>query len=210
MLELTQIEKSYGGRRVLSVASMQLSKGIYWLQGANGSGKTTLLRMISGLIPFKGSIALDGCQLGAEPVAYRRKISWADAEPLYPPFLKGRELVDFYQEVRGASRAQVDSLTELFEVRSWLDAPVGTYSSGMIKKLSLVLAFIGDCSLIALDEPLVTLDKDCIPKLYSVINDRYTKKGTAFLISSHQELAREALPDERILQVSHQTLQLIA
>lgn len=209
MLEFWQVQKSYGDRPVLSIPSLQLDKGIYWLQGPNGSGKTTFLRMIAGLLPFRGDIILNGSSLRRTPVEYRRLVSWADAEPLYPDFLKGRDLVAFYQEIRKASPAQVESLLQLFQVKSFLSTPIGAYSSGMVKKLSLVLAFIGSPSLITLDEPLVTLDRESIPALYNLISASYLEKNTSFLISSHQDLATGALPEEKILTVLGQTIEIV-
>jgi ABC-2 type transport system ATP-binding protein len=209
MLQFLQVQKSYGDRPVLSIPSLQLGKGIYWLQGSNGSGKTTFLRLVAGLLPFRGDILLNERSLHKMPVEYRRLVSWADAEPLYPDFLKGRDLVAFYREIRKATVEQVDHLTDLFGVRSYLSAPIGTYSSGMTKKLSLVLAFMGRPSLIALDEPLVTLDRESIPALYELIATSWLKKNTSFLISSHQELATGALPEEKVIAVVDQTIKLI-
>ena len=206
MLEFKEVQKSYGQQEILSIPSMQLDKGIYWLQGANGSGKTTLLRMIAGLLPYKGDITFNGLSLRRDPVAYRRLVSWADAEPLYPAFLSGQDLVSFYQAIRKATREQVEELIGIFRVRSYLSVAIGAYSSGMIKRLSLVLAFIGSPSLIALDEPLVTLDREAIPDLYTLIRATHLRQGTSFLISSHQDLQADALPIEKTLMVSGQTI----
>ncbi len=81
MLELCQVQKSYGGEKILDIPDLQLSEGVYWLRGVNGSGKTTLLRLLAGLLPFKGDVRVRNHSLRATPVAYRRMISWADAEP---------------------------------------------------------------------------------------------------------------------------------
>jgi ABC-2 type transport system ATP-binding protein len=208
MLEFIQVQKSYGRQEILSIPSLQLDKGIYWLQGANGSGKTTLLRMVAGLLPFKGDIQFDGLNLRREPVAYRRSVSWADAEPLYPAFLSGQDLVSFYQAIRKAPREQVEELINAFKVRSYLSVAIGAYSSGMTKKLSLVLAFMGNPSLIALDEPLVTLDHEAIPALYQWINTAYLQRNTSFLISSHQDLQMSALPIGKTLMVGDRTMRI--
>ena len=209
MLEFLQVQKSYGDRTVLSIPSLQLADGIYWLRGSNGSGKTTFLRMIAGLLPFRGDILLKNISLHRKPVDYRRSVSWADAEPLYPDFLKGRDLVAFYREVRKAPAQQIEELIDLFQVRSYLPAPIGTYSSGMVKRLSLALAFIGHPALITLDEPLVTLDQDSIPLLYNLITRSYREHNTSFLISSHQDIAKGALPEEKVLSAAGQTITIV-
>lgn len=208
MLECTAVSKSYGGVKVLQIPSLVLDKGIYCLRGANGSGKTTFLRMVAGLLPFQGSIVLDGCGLHERPLDYRRRVSWSDAEPLYPAFLSGQELIAFYRDIRKASTEQTDYLIKVFSVRPYMQAPIGTYSSGMIKRLSLLLAFIGTPSLIVLDEPLVTLDREAIPALYRLITECYAQPGTSFLISSHQDLGTNALPVGKNLIVSEQNISL--
>ena len=93
MLELKNIKKSYNSKLVLQKDALQLDKGIYWVKGANGSGKTTLLKIIAGLLPFEGDILVDQTSQKNNPVDYRQKISWAEAEPLYPSFLTGNDLM---------------------------------------------------------------------------------------------------------------------
>ena len=117
--------------------------------------------MLAGLIPFKGDILLDGINLRQNPLSYRRLVNFAEAEPLYPDFLTGIELVKFYQDIRKAASVQTDLLVNLFNMHRFLSMPIGSYSSGMIKKLSLLLAFIGKPSLILLDEPLAIIPGHC-------------------------------------------------
>jgi ABC-2 type transport system ATP-binding protein len=211
MLECRQLQKSYGGQIVLDIPSLQLEKGIYWLQGPNGSGKTSFLRMVSGLLPFKGEITLDGISQSRAPVSYRRSVSWADAEPLYPAFVSGHDLIRFYCHVRKASSRQADELVKLFQAEYYLSAPVGTYSSGMTKKLSLILAFVGNLSLIALDEPFVTLDSQAIHALYHLIRESYQQNGISFLLSSHQDLEQQGEGQELIkLSIVDKTIQASA
>src|SRR5207253_2363557 len=93
-------------------------------------------------------------------LSYRRIVNYAEAEPLYPEFLKGSDLVSLYQNTKAASSEQVQKLLTKLGVVNFQSKEIGTYSSGMIKKLSLVLAFMGNSKLILLDEPLITLDKD--------------------------------------------------
>jgi ABC-2 type transport system ATP-binding protein len=209
MLEFKQVQKSYGNEPILTIPVLQLEKGIYWLQGVNGSGKTTLFRMIAGLVPFTGELRMDGVSLQAEPLSYRRLVSWADAEPLYPDFITGEDLIAFYREIRQPAAGEVEQLAERFGMRSYLSTPLGKWSSGMTKKLSLLLAFMGRSSWILLDEPLVTLDRETLPELYAMIGERHRQGNVSFLFSSHQEISSGGMPSAQKLQIRDKTIQLI-
>jgi ABC-2 type transport system ATP-binding protein len=210
MIQFAEVTKSYGNQQVLTIPSLQLNRGIYWLQGINGSGKTTLLRMLAGLIPFSGDILLEGISLRHQPMDYRRHTSLAEAEPAYPVFVTGRELVCFYQHIRKVPSLRIDELIGFFRVQSYLSAPIGTYSSGMIKKLSLLLAFIGTPPLILLDEPLATLDAEALLSLPGLIQAYHQDFGISFIFSSHQPVQSDSFPIDKKLRIEDRVIHLVA
>ncbi|HEX3767484.1 MAG TPA: ATP-binding cassette domain-containing protein, partial [Puia sp.] len=159
--------------------------------------------------PFRGNIQLDGIDLGNSPVSYRSLVNFAEAEPLYPDFITGHELICFYQEIRKAATVQIDMLINLFKMHHYLRSSIGTYSSGMVKKLSLLLAFIGRPSLVLLDEPLATLDEGSVHILPELINAYHKEFKTGFIFSSHQPVNMFALTTRQILIADH-SLQVIS
>jgi ABC-2 type transport system ATP-binding protein len=205
MLTFTNVSKSYGARLILSIPDGGLAPGIYWLQGPNGSGKTTLLRMMAGLIPFKGDMLVNGHSLKHAPIQYKRTVSWADAEPRYPGFLTGEELIAFYNALRKPHPQQSDQLLSALGMQSYIGTRIGAWSDGMTKKLSLVLAFIGRPALVILDEFLVTLDKASVSILYQLIRDRHND-GCSFLFTSHQDIDLPELPPTKQLLIRDQKL----
>jgi ABC-2 type transport system ATP-binding protein len=208
MLQFENVCKSYDGQRVLEIGSLKLGRNIYWLQGINGSGKTTFLSMLAGIIPFKGNILLDGINLREKPAPYRRLVNFAEAEPLFPDFITGNELIGFYKNIRKAATVQTDHLINLFKMHHYLSLPIGNYSSGMIKKLSLLLAFIGKPALILLDEPLATLDEESVQILPDLISAYHKEFKTSFIFSSHQHFKTYSLNINKIL-ISDQSLQFV-
>jgi ABC-2 type transport system ATP-binding protein len=208
LIRFIQYSKAYNDTLIIS-ADLQLEHGLYWLKGENGSGKTTLLKSVAGLIPFSGQIEVAGSEINTDRIGYRHKVNYAEAEPLYPSFLTGTELLDFYIATNKASRAQASGLVDALGVGSYINNKIGTYSSGMVKKLSLVLAFVGTPSLILLDEPLITLDQQAVGNLLQLIEHTW-QQGVSFLITSHQEFefngakgTRLHIADRRLLVASN-------
>jgi len=222
MLQFRKVEKYYGAHLALTVPDLNLQKGMYWIQGENGSGKTTFLKMLAGLHPFKGDIFLASGDLGLvseggasekslsilkDRNEFLKKVNYAEAEPLYPPFLTANDLVELYGATK---KADIDAAKQQLEELHILDAyeqTVGTYSSGMVKKLSLVLAFMGNPDWILLDEPLITIDVAAVELVCKWINDWHARKGISFLISSHQSFA-DGLDFTGKLQVIEKKLQV--
>lgn len=200
MLSLTNIRKVYGSHEVLDFSRWEIGAGLHWLKGKNGTGKSTLFRIISGQTPFAGEVELSGVNLKKQPILFRSKISFAEAEPQYPSFITGRELIAFYQQVRKAEDSQISLLADYLEMSSFLGNKIGGYSSGMIKKLSLICAFLGESDLYILDEPLITIDAASSDKLLDLIKLK-SAEGKSFLLSSHQEINSDKLQPDGIFQI---------
>jgi ABC-2 type transport system ATP-binding protein len=200
LLRLTNIKKQYGSQEVLNFSHWEIDHGIHWLKGGNGTGKSTLFRIISGQMPFKGEVELDGINLRKEPVKFRSKISFAEAEPQYPLFIKGKELIDFYVGTRRSETTQTEELARYFDMKPFLNNTIGSYSSGMLKKLSLICAFVGDVDLYILDEPLITIDSNSAVQLYKLIVEK-ASQGKSFLLSSHQEVSTDQLKLDSVFQI---------
>lgn len=208
MLQLTDLKKAYGQRIILEIPDLALSDGAHWIKGNNGSGKTTLMKIIAGINPFEGNVTLHGVDLIKEPLAYRQQVSYAEAEPIFPGFLSGWDLIRFVQKTRVEKDEVIDKLVDFFGIISFLPFAVGTYSSGMVKKLSLLLPFIGSTKLVLLDEPLITLENSFLPKLFTLIKERQAQ-GVSFLLSSHQPFQEtQFIPTSKII-IENQTAKFI-
>lgn len=209
MITFRQVSKDYQGTPVLDIPSLALPAGIYWLQGANGAGKTTCMKVMAGLIPFRGEIILqEQVSSRQHPVRYRRLISYAEAEPLFPGFLTGRDLLRLYGSTRGGSNTDMQEVLHRLGIHGYLENPVSSYSSGMLKKLSLALAFSGQPAVILLDEPLITIDSDTVPALYTLIRDYHRQHGVTFCITSHQPIPPGELTVTDILKITDRNISL--
>lgn len=210
MLHFTNFNKFYSNFPALKISDLTLDKGIYWVKGVNGSGKSTLLKSIAGILSFDGEITLNNnISIKKHATAYRKLVNFAEAEPLFPEFLTGTEMLALFAAAKGAPKDQEVYFIESMNMQSYINRPIGTYSSGMLKKLSLLLAFIGHPQLILLDEPLITIDTDALMVLYKWINKLHAEEGVSFMLSSHQILDAEIIGNTSLLEVENQTLKIL-
>jgi ABC-2 type transport system ATP-binding protein len=189
MLKLDRIQKWYGSHHIFSIGQLRLPTGIYWLKGANGAGKSTFMKLLAGLIPFKGDVFIDEkISIRKDPVHYRLLLNHAEAEPVYPSFLSGNELIDFVCGIKKGTKEQVSEIRNILGIDDYLQNPTGSYSSGMLKKLSLLLAFTGQPKWILLDEPLSTLDQSSQRALFQLIMQQRQQKNISFIVTSHHDI----------------------
>ncbi|GAA4210473.1 hypothetical protein GCM10022289_37840 [Pedobacter jeongneungensis] len=208
MLHFNQFEKSYFDHLVLKIDNIKLPEGIFWIKGSNGAGKSTLLKAIAGILSFKGEIAIGTVYLKNHGVSYRKMVNFAAAEPLFPEFLSGAEMIALFAKAKGAISGQAEHLITGIGMQDYINNPLSSYSSGMLKKLSLVLAFLGKPKLILLDEPLNTIDAESLEVLYRWINEKHEKERISFILSSHQPLDALKLPGLKQINIEDKKLTL--
>jgi ABC-2 type transport system ATP-binding protein len=189
MLTIKNFIKRFNDRIIIEIPQYEFTTGIHWIKGENGSGKSTLFKSIAGILPFEGEILLaDGTEIKKHPILFRSKINYGEAEPQYPGFLTAKDLIRFMGKVRGESLEGQDQYVRKFGIDQFFDKPCETYSSGMMKKLSLAMAFFGKPQVIILDEPLITLDEHARDTLFKLIRSKRQNDHISFLLSSHQSI----------------------
>ncbi|QNK62230.1 ABC transporter ATP-binding protein [Pedobacter sp. PAMC26386] len=209
MLQFVNFQKSYDNFPALKIDDVVIDPGIYWIRGANGSGKSTLLKTIAGILDFKGDILLNSnISVKKQTMAFRKRVNFAEAEPIFPEFLTGKEMVRLFSSAKGGEKTQADYYIESMKMQTYINRPIGTYSSGMLKKLSLLLAFLGKPEIILLDEPLITVDVESLETLYQWIAEKHSQDKISFLLASHQPLENLVLPAVKEILIENQTLTL--
>ena len=174
MLEINQLNFSYGEKTVLQNLDLQVAPGeIHGILGANGAGKTTLFRLLAGwLKPKGGSIRWEGQAIGP------RQTSFLETDPYFYPYLKG---VEYLRLIRDAPE-RIQQWNQLFDLP--LDELTDDYSTGMQKKLAFLGVLLQERPVLILDEPFNGVDLAGNEIMMAVIRRSGVLKGATF-ISSH-------------------------
>lgn len=184
MLEVVNIEKSYGNKKILQGISFSIEKGqIKALVGPNGSGKTTLMNTMTNLLKRDGGqVLVDGKEFKDEKIF--NHISFFKDEKILDENLYGMDYLNYIKNVYKRTKYDVDRVIKEIGIESFVKSKTGSYSLGMKKKLMLAMDFLPQRDIILLDEPLSGLDPTSVIKMMALIKKK-AKDGQGILISSH-------------------------
>ena len=187
ILELKNIEKSFGEKKVLTGVSFKAEGGkAFGLLGRNGAGKTTSIRILMDVFPANsGEVLIDG-----QPINYNKiGIGYLPEERgLYPKKIIIDQLT-YFAELKGMShKAAVQSIDYWLGrlgMTEYRNKKLETLSKGNQQKIQLITALAHDPDIIILDEPFSGLDPVNAMLLKDVVKEQISK-GKIVLFSSHQ------------------------
>ena len=186
-VETRGLVQRYGEMVAVDGVNLVVEQGdVYGYLGPNGAGKTTSLRMLLGLIrPTSGSARL----FGRDPLSTGAKaldgVAGFVEGPRFYPYLSGRrnlELLADYDEPR--SRARIDEVLELVELRDRAKDRVGGYSHGMRQRLGIASSLLRSPRLLLLDEPTTGLDPAGMRDMRALVR-RLAAEQITIMLSSH-------------------------
>lgn len=187
ILEVKDVKKQLGKREIIKGISFNVKQGeIFGFLGPNGAGKTTTIRMLVGLIsPNSGIIKIDGHDIKDERELALNAVGAVVENPELYTYLSGRENLMQIARIRGISKAYVDEIIELVELKDRIGDKVRKYSLGMKQRLGLAAALIAKPKLLILDEPTNGLDPTGIMDFRKIVRKAAHETNTAVFISSH-------------------------
>jgi ABC-2 type transport system ATP-binding protein/nitrous oxidase accessory protein len=187
MIHVENLTKRFGRVTALEDVRLDVARGeTLLLLGANGAGKSTLLRCLLGILPYEGTIRIDGLDPLANGREVRRRIGYMPQSGGLYDDLTVRETLRFFSELRGASYESARELLEEVRLSPSLDARVGDLSGGMGQKLAFALALLGDPKVLLLDEPTASLDAESRERLLSKLV-ALQAEGRTILLSTHSQ-----------------------
>jgi len=194
MLKVDNIQKKYGSKTALGGVSFTMERGACGLLGPNGAGKTTLFRCLAGLLKPSGGSFERPEVLGYLPQrfgAYKQ--------------LSVYELLEYYAALKKIPKEkQKEAIEEALETVNLSDrikSRCGALSGGMMRRLGIAQAILGEPELILFDEPTAGLDPEERMR-FKLLMAKLRRKGTPTIISTHIVEDVEAIC-ERIMIIDH-------
>ena len=187
VLELKNVSKSFGKRKVINDISLEVKEGeIYGFLGPNGSGKTTTIKMILRLIDLdSGTITVNGYDTKKQFEKAMECIGAIVENPDMYKYMTGLENLKLHARIRNVDKKRINEVLELVELKDRAKDKVGKYSLGMKQRLGLALTLLHKPKVLILDEPTNGLDPAGIKKLRDILKEIAHKEGVAVFVSSH-------------------------
>ena len=149
--------------------------------GANGAGKTTSIKCLMGLQrPTKGGVFING--VNSRIPASRLRVGFLPEYPYFYQHLTVLELLKFYGSLVGTKI--VEPVLERLGIGDRKDQRLKNLSKGLVQRVALAQALLGDPELLVLDEPFSGLDPIGRREFRDIFLE-LNKKGVTLFMSSH-------------------------
>ncbi len=188
VIETHGLRKQFGAKTAVENLSLAVRRGeVFGFLGPNGAGKTTAIKMLLALVaPTAGSGRLLGAPLGHRGT--RARLGFLPEHFRFQDWLTGRELLHLHARLLGLTatdgRVRADTLLACVDLLDAADRLIRTYSKGMMQRVGLAQALLGDPEIVFLDEPTSGLDplgRLLVRDVIRTLRDR----GTTVFLNSH-------------------------
>jgi ABC-type multidrug transport system ATPase subunit len=188
VIDVRDLHKSFGARRVVDGLSLQVSRGeICGFLGANGSGKTTTIRMLCGLlVPDSGEGSCLGLDIRRQAAQIRRQTGYMTQKFSYYEDLTVRENLELVAGVyeMDDAEAAVEAIIARMGLAIYERQLAGQLSGGWKQRLALAACVLHRPRLLLLDEPTAGVDAKARREFWDLIHDM-AGEGLTVLVSTH-------------------------
>lgn len=201
MLTIQNLRKSFKKKVVFDGLNLELDEGVYGLLGVNGAGKTTLLRCIAGLYrPTAGAVLYDGKNVcGSRD--FKRALGYLPQSYGMFPELTVEEMLRYFCTMKDIPPArQPDEIQRVLAAVNLLDAgqnQTRTLSGGMVRRVGIAQAMLGQPQVLLLDEPTAGLDPEERVRFKNTVGNM--TESRLVLISTHIVEDMDAVCDKIIV-----------
>ena len=187
-VKVNNLTKKFANQIALDRVNLEIPKNsLYGLLGPNGAGKTTLFSIAAGFLkPTEGTIEVLGVDV-ARISELRGQLAMLPQDAAFQGSIPVIDQLIMFSRLNGldqnaAHNAAKDAL-EIVGLPEVARKSARTLSHGMMKRVALCQAFLGDAKVIFLDEPTAGLDPDNARRIGELVKE-FTQDKTV-IFSSH-------------------------
>ncbi|CAH1191312.1 ABC transporter ATP-binding protein [Paenibacillus sp. JJ-223] len=208
MLELIQVTKAYGNRKVVQNLSLHVHHGeIMGLLGPNGAGKSTTVSMISTISePDRGDIRVNQQTVKGRLAEVKKIMGVVPQDLALYEALSAQDNLEFFGSLHGMRgqtlRDRAQEVLELMGLHDKRNQSVGEFSGGMKRRINIGIALMHRPQLLILDEPTVGIDPQSRNHILEMVKQLSRDQGTTIIYTSHYMEEVEYLCD-RVAIMDH-------
>jgi len=204
IITIRQLSKQYNppdGPLAIDEIDLHIQESeIFSLLGPNGAGKTTLIAVLCGLFPPTGGDAvIAGHSVIQNPMAVKQIIGVVPEEIALYPQLSGRQNLRYFGLLYGLSGQELsDAIDDVLTVIGLTDRAgdkVGSYSSGMKRRLNVGVGLLHKPRIVLLDEPTLGLDPESRRRILDLVLQLKREHGSTVLYTTHYMEEAQELSD---------------
>lgn len=178
MITFHNITKKYGKECALENISLKIGNGVYGLIGENGAGKSTFLKLLTKELK---------ADIGKIEIEQLNDIGYLPQNFSFYERLTLQETFNYLFLIRNSSYQEngksFNKIIEYLSLQNYLDIKIGKLSGGVIQRIGIAQAFIGNPQIILLDEPTIGLDPKERINFRNMINEICEDK--TIIIATH-------------------------
>lgn len=199
-IQCKEISKIYGSQTVIDNLDLEIKYGsIFGLLGPNGAGKTSLIKILTGLTkPTNGKAHVAGHDTNTQSIRVKENIGWISSEVILDESLTVMENIHIQARLHNIGKGWKEKATNLLEYLELKDVDrkrVGKLSTGMKKKLEIIMALLHDPKILFMDEPTIGLDVSTRKLLWRLIKNINSNYGVTIFLTTHYIEEADSLCD---------------
>ena len=181
------------------------------LIGPNGAGKSSALRAVAGIVPYRGTITVDGAPLAMRSPRRRASlVAYVPQSPLMPDDMTGAEYVllgrnpyvGYFGQETAHDRALVRDVLDRLDLAEFGSRRLGTLSGGERQRLAIARAIAQEAPILLLDEPTSALDIGHQQQALELV-DRLRREHGLTVLSAMHDLTLAGLYADRLSLLHH-------
>ena len=200
IIEIKNISKSFGDKRILNDVSLYVKRGEFLtLLGPSGCGKTTLLRILAGFgSADSGEVLINGKDITDVP-PHERPVNTVFQRYALFPHLDVYENITFGLKLQNVPEDEIDKrvrrVLKMVSMTDYEDRDVESLSGGQQQRVAIARAIVNQPKVLLLDEPLAALDLKMRKDMQIELKEMHKKLGITFIYVTHDQEEALTLSD---------------